>query len=891
MKRFSLLLTAVFTIGSFFSYAGITLNFKSRPAPEVFSEIMRQSGKNFVYESSLLKGKKLSISAKDEPLQKVLGKIFDDSSISWKITGNNVILFKKKEILSESKTIKRHILSGYVREKDSQEALAGVVVSAGDKRSVTNSSGYFSFSFPDSKMTVSADYPGYVPYESEPLDITSNIMINIQLHPLTELEELVVTATPNSNISMRSSDLGHFNMTRTMIMSTPALFSEPDIVKSLQLLPGVAAGVEGLAGMYVHGGNHDENLYMLDNVPLYQINHLGGLFSAFNTESIKNVDFYKTSVPAKYDGRLSSFMDVTTKDGNMEKHQGSIRLGLTSGQFNIDGPIFKNRTSYSVALRRSWLDVFTVPIYAILNHSHPNDKNSFRYAFTDFTGKISHKFSEGNQAHILFYYGRDELTGKMEWTAPRYWHDKTTESLKWGNIVAKAGWNRDLGKGLFSELSLSWSKYASSIKSDDIDKSYSGDVMTDEMRTQTESYNNISDLSARLDFTWTAGANNHLIFGGGYTFHTYLPQKIWRRTLFENIVTEQTFNGQNLHAHEAWIYAGDDWDINNNWRISAGLNASLYSIYNELKPGISPRLSIRWNPDSDKWSFKAAYSRTTQYIHQLAETYVALPTDRWIPLAKGSPAQTADKISAGAFWNFKPGWIASTEIWQKWMHNIVDFMDDYYLINTDNGWDNQLTRGKGNAKGLDFSIIKESGKLKGQISYSLMWNNRTFDMKNQSITYPARNDNRHKINIRADWEINSKWSVGATWIGMSGNRYTLATNTWTTPSLPGYDDIFPSPAPAPTKLNNFRLPFYHRLDLSARRNTKRGYWTFSIYNAYCNMNVIGIRRTQEYTHEWVSDPANPGSWEDGSFKWVTKNKFQYIRLFPIIPSLSYTWLF
>ncbi|MCI9053799.1 MAG: TonB-dependent receptor [Muribaculaceae bacterium] len=776
----------------------VTVTARDAPAETVFAELMRQSGKNFVYPSDLLKGMKVSVTAKDEPLGKVLGKMFRNTDVKWKIKNNNVTLTRRK------------------------------------KRPAPKPQ-------PVSRLTVD----GFEPEKD-----------------VEQLEEVVVVSSRNKFLAHESPEIGGYNLTSSEIKSTPVVFGESDVIKSLQLQPGVAAGTEAMAGMYVHGGDADENLYMLDNVPLYQVNHFGGLFSAFNTEAIRNVDFYKSSFPAKYDGRLSSFMDVHTREGDMERHSGSFRLGLTSGAFSLSGPVFKGKTTYSVALRRSWYEVLSVPILALVNH-HNDEHTDIRYAFMDANAKLNHHFSDRSMAFVSFYYGDDLLHGGTEDRSDAWTSDDKTH-LRWGNLVASAGWNYVVSPVMFAEFTAAYTRFYSRMTHDWLDEIYNYGEVSSRSHDVVKSDNNINDWIFRANFDWRPAAAHKVNFGAGYTRHSFLPSRTVRTFTTLDSESQVTDSAWTYRANEFNLYAGDDWTLGRHWRVNAGAHFSLFNIDGHTRAGLSPRASVRYIP-ADGWAVKASYSRAYQYVHQLSQSFISLPTDQWLPITGDFSPQRSDKVSAGVYWLLGGRYSFSAEGYWKWLHNLIDYRDEYYLLLPQLAWDARLTTGRGTAKGLDFKVEKETGRVTGHVGYSLMWADRTFADRNGGKTYPARFDNRHKINVAVNWKINDRWELNAAWTGMSGNRVTFPTQMWQGPNV---NQII-SEVPLRTDLNNARLPFYHRLDLGLTRHTRRGYWTLSLYNAYCNMNVVSLRRG------------------DRNGRPV----FQQLRMLPLIPSFSYTWLF
>ena len=782
----------------------VTIRAVNQPAATVFRSIVEQTEMNFVYSSDLLKDMKVSVNVRNKPLKQVLSEIFHDSGIEYKIKGKNVILTKRHPKKSEAKT--------------SPSRLA--------------------------------------------LDIHAPSLKTPKM-----LDEVVVVSRLEAP-AVETSEIGAKKLTAKEIINTPVMFGESDVIKALQMQPGISEGQEGLAGMNVHGGNADENLYMLDNVPLYQVNHFAGLFSAFNPEAIRYIDFFKSSIPAKYDGRLSSYLDVRTKNGNPEGHRGSAKLGLTSGSFNIDGPI-GGRTTYSVALRRSWFDVLSIPMLAMINSSSDDEKIRFRYAFMDLNAKVTHRFSNNATAFASVYFGNDVLkTGSSDKEQLQSgWYDDYKADFHWGNLVVQTGLNYKFKPELSSEFTAAYTRYFSGMKHDNMSKEITSEGTT-ESHFISKTNNNISDWIFRADFDWRPNEENRVRFGGNYILHSFLPARTDRNY---TVATTQTLTRDSTWtytANEANVYVEDDWQISDKFRMNAGLHLSLFNIDGKTNYGFDPRLSFSCRPFKD-WVVKAAYARTSQYVHQLSQTYLSLPTDQWVPITGKFKPQNADKVSLGVYWQSDNRmFAASVDGYYKIMHNLVDYRDEYYLQPPTEMWNAQLCSGKGTAKGVDFKVEKQYGRFTGHIAYSLAWSDRTFPDKNNGHTFPARFDNRHTINILVNWNISDKVSFNAAWTGHAGNRFTLLPQVWDSPDFG--NRYTGDESPLKTRINNYQLPFYHRLDLSCTVRNKRGYWTFSVFNAYCHMNTVAIRRTYNNFNRPV---------------------FQKVKLLPIIPSISYTWQF
>ena len=796
----------------------VTIIANREPAAKVFRNIMEQTGMNFVYSSEILKDLKVTVKANNMPLKKVLEDIFKDTDISYRIKGKNVIL--KKEKRKKQKEI-----------KTKPKPLSKVVI-------------------PDSVIP-------------------------------TFLKEVVIfPETQNSNVEIPV--MGFSTFTNQEIKNTPTLFGESDIIRTLHTQPGVTEGIEGIAGMYVDGGNPDENLYLLDNIPIYNSNHFAGLFSAFNTDIIHTADFYKTGIPAKFDGRLSSYTDVKLMKGKTSGHHGSARIGLTSGAFNISGPIGR-KTTYLVGVRRSWYDVLTIPTLAIINSTKKDSKSTFHYYFTDLNAKIYHDFSNNLSGFVNFYYGNDHLVvGHKE--EIKYFEkirfDKNKANFVWGNFVAQTGLSYNISPFITSEFTIAYNNYFSRINLFSNEWNQVDNNLI-ENKNEIKGQNNIRDLLVKGDFQWIPLNNIRTEFGVNYVFHSFLPNRFIKRYEFQETTTVFRDSTKYIPGNEANAYIDFNWKISDKIRFDLGIHGSIFNFQGKTYTGLSPRGSFNYKP-SEEFALKAAYSHTIQYIHQLTRSYLALPTDQWIPITGNFKPETADKLAVGAYWKTRNGnYEVSVEAYYKKMKNLIDYKDEYYLYPALEMWSGQLTSGSGTSKGIDIKFEKKVGKFTGHISYSLAWADRLFKEKNGGRKFPSRFDNRHTINILVNWEINPKVTLNAAWVGHSGNRYTLLEQSFETPD-DSSSSLWDWGIPMKAELNSYQLPFYHRLDLAFTVKNKHGYWNFSLYNAYCHLNTIAIVRESEDNRDAYNN-------EEGYFSTIPV--FKKLKLFPAIPSISYTWEF
>ena len=669
------------------------------------------------------------------------------------------------------------------------------------------------------------------------------------------------------------------------------------------MTPGVSAGTEGISGLYVRGGNSDENLFLVDGNPVYQVNHIGGFFSAFNNEAIKGMNFFKAGFPARYGGRLSSVVDVHTKEGNMKEFHGSASLGLVSGNLNLEGPIWKDRTSFNIALRRTWLDVLTAPVLAIVNKK--NKKNgeriNVRYAFHDLNARIDHRFSDRSRMYLSLYNGNDVLkVGSEDFAYSEYtseYRNTIDAYMRWGNLVASAGWTYAFSNKLFGKLSGFYTRYRSKIRYKEEDVSgKEGDSGYKYSLDETTNVTGITDFGVRTSFDYRPVAAHRIRFGGDYLIHYFQPEynrmKALDNSLPDSMQIAKTFSDDKLWAHELAAYAEDDWSISDAFRLNVGLRFSLFNIDNRTYTGIEPRVSMRWLLSPDV-SLKASYSRMNQYVHLISNSFMDLPTDSWMPVTNKLKPLVSDQISLGGYYNWNQLLDFSVEGYYKRMNNLLEYKDGYSLIPSSVSWENKMASGEGRAYGVEFMVRKQTGKTTGWVGYALAWADRQFDEINKGRRYPSRYDNRHKLNIVVMHKLSKKVELSAAWTYSSGNYTTL--------SLENYypSDHLHQPGERPfwgngtgedyyDQRNNYQLPAYHRLDVGIniyrpKKKGRMGIWNISIYNVYSRMNPILVYKGDVKEEAGSDDYGNPN---------VTyRNAFKSIGIFPIIPSVSYTYKF
>lgn len=888
----------------------ITIEEKNITLKKAFELIEQQTDYSIAYgQSKINLEKKISLSLKNVCLGKALHEILKETDHIYKINGYHIILIPEEETKKKNTkkaALSKQVISGRVVDVETKkpvEYINVILLNDSSKGATTDSLGYFAISnVTKGAYDLKISLLGYKPtifYNMSGKDLLLEISLKEHSH---HLNEVIITGESKAENLIQSPQMGKLSLSQTEIKNIPVIFGEADVIKALQTQPGVAAGTEGLAGMYVRGGNGDDNLYMMDGHPLYQINHLGGLFSAFNTEAIKEVNFFKSAFPARYGGRLSSVVNVVSKDGDLKEYHGAAMIGLTSGSFNIGGPIIKNKTSFNASVRRSWLDVISIPALAIINKKKEADgeKTVARYAFTDLNLKLKHHFNNRSEAYINFYFGQDILRfGKEEFykIENEYYQKEDINKLKWGNILVASGWKYRYNNKLSSDITASYVNYSSDLRRNIYD--ISGQQGTDSYENisiENLTRNGINDFSLKADFNYVPTSAHTILFGANFTHHRFRPEYVKSISNVENFISDNVNSNQALPANEFSIYIEDEWKIIPALSANMGIRMGLFDVQEKSFLSVDPRFSTRLLL-SPHLSLKASYSRMNQYMQQVSESYISLPTDFWVPVTKRQKPLTSDQISAGIYYNYNNAYSFSIEGYYKWMDNLLDYKDGYTFLPNGINWEDKLTSGRGWSYGTELIITKEKGKLTGHIGYGLMWSDRKFKEINEGKKFPSRYDNRHKLNIVANWKVNKKIELNASWIYMTGNRFTLSLENYLEAQYSGLPpELIPTDISSISGVdyyeqkNNFRLPSYHRLDMGIniyqpKKKGRMGIWNVSVYNTYCRMNPISVSKEIDYIFPIIMDgSANPRNLPaDKSFKTFS--------IFPIIPSVSYTYKF
>ncbi len=786
----------------------------------------------------------------------------------------------------------KYTISGYIEDAETGEKLIGAnIYTQGNLAgTASNNYGFFSLTLEQGEYNIVFSYVGYQS-DIQQVNLLEEKELIIALNPSIGIEEVEIIANSPSQ-SVKSTQMSSIDISVESIKKIPALLGEVDVIKAIQLLPGVQSGTEGASGLYVRGGGPDQNLILLDGTPVYNASHLFGFFSVFNADAINNVTLIKGGFPARYGGRSSSVLDISLKEGNMKKFQGSGSVGLIASKLTLEGPIIKDKTSFIVSARRTYLDLIAQPLIRQIGDG--DEYTTQGYFFHDINAKINHKFSNKDRLFLSVYTGRDKFYQNQD--PYKYLYDGTVYSnesksdLGWGNITSALRWNHQYTSKLFSNTSLTYSNYNYGVKNytEDIVENDAG--VTSEINS-LEFLSGIQDFAAKMDFDYLPAANHYIRFGANYIYHTFKPGASVYKIKNEEVGNLDTILGEDfIYASEFSVYAEDDIKINERLKANFGLHYSGFYVNNKYYHSLQPRVSARYLI-SESWSLKSSYAMMQQYIHLLTNNNIGLPTDLWVPATDKIKPQKSQQIALGISKAFDQMYHLSVEGYYKTMDNLIEYRDGASFMGSNTGWEDKVESGRGWSYGGEVFFEKKLGMLTGWVGYTLSWTNRQFEELNQGEVFPYKYDRRHDISVVLTFPIDEKWDFSASWIYGTGTAHTLPTERYfgdsqyfnygvfSSVSGPYYNyygdqTSFSGELEHIDSRNSIRAADYHRLDISFQKSKQRKWgeatWTLGVYNVYNRKNPF---------YYYVGYDSR------GS------RALRRVSLFPFIPSATYSFTF
>lgn len=862
--------------------AKLSFSIRNATLEEFVKRIENSTGFSFIYGEEVKINHCITLDVKQKTIPEILDLAFANEPVKYQITGRHILLQKKKQ----KPVSRKFTISGYVTDGTSSETLIGanILESRQQQGTTTNPYGFYSITLPAGEAELNYSYLGYAT-QHHTLTLSKDTVLNILMQDNNQLEEVVIVSD-KAEAGITATQMGAQEIPIAQIKNTPSILGEADVMKTIQLMPGVQAGIEGSAGLYVRGGGPDQNLILLDGVPVYNVDHLFGFFSVFTPEAVKKVTLFKSSFPARFGGRLSSVVDVRSNDGDMKKYHGTLSVGLLSSKIQLEGPIIRDKTSFNLSARRSYIDLIAKPFM-------PKD-DKVNYYFYDINAKINHKFSDRSRLFLNFYNGKDNYYFKTTDSSSSMYKDKV--SLNWGNTIATARWNYIFNQKLFSNTTVAYNKYRMDANSTAYAKTNLIES-TSESNYHSNYHSGICDWSYLIDFDYNPTPAHHIKFGAGYLHHDFRPEvatsKIQEK---ENGITKQdtlynSISNSTIQAHEISAYIEDNFDIGSRLRMNVGLHLSMFRVQKRSYFSAQPRVSARYQLTRHT-ALKASYTKMSQYIHLLSSTPISMPTDLWVPVTSKIKPMQAHQYSLGSYYTGLPGWEFSIEGYYKQMRNVLEYKEGVSFLGSSSGWENKVEMGKGRSMGIEFMAQKTTGKTTGWIAYTLAKSDRKFAVGgiNNGERFPYKYDRRHNLSLVVNHKFSNRIDIGASWIFSTGGTATIAEEV-TAIIRPGEDAI--QQKDYIEKRNNYRLPASHRLNIGVNFNkkTKHGVrtWNISLYNAYNAMNPTMI-----YSNNSGGYTTYIKNQEDGKvyLQYIpAKRKITKLTLLPCIPSVTYTYKF
>lgn len=759
-------------------------------------------------------------------------------------------------------------LSGHVQDAVSGEQLLGATVWCEDTKQgvAANIYGFYSLTLPEGKHNIIVTYIGYTPQRFE-IDLSMNIKMDINLIAGTKLKEAVVSAESLNKIE-EQVQMSKMEIPIDQVKRLPAIGGEVDLLKVLQLLPGVQSGGEGTSGLYVRGGSPDQNLMLLDGVPLYSVNHLFGFFSVFNADAVKNMSITKGGFPARFGGRLSSILEIYMKDGHMKEYHADATVSIIASKLTVEGPIVEDKASFMLSARRTYLDLLINPIIAQANRNNPDVTTDPRYYFYDLNGKLNWRIGPKDRLYLSAFKGEDDFGIA---SAENYGINSSTLDfgLDWKNEIQALRWNREWSPRLFSNTTLTRSLY-----------NFNTGIEITEQSEDTLSmaalYNSgIEDFSGRIDFDFAPNSRHYIKFGANWTNHTFSPGATSLELDFGDTPALDTLLGPaDIKSDEAFLYVEDEFELSERLKLNLGVHASILMVQDTSYNSIQPRAALNYRLPGG-YAFKASFARMAQYVNLLTNEGLGLPTDLWVPSTARIRPQQSWQVAMGVAKTFGDIEV-SLEGYYKGMEGLLSYKEGAsFLFSLDTDWEDQVTQGIGNAYGTELLVQKKYGRTTGWIGYTLSWSNRQFDDINSGNWYPFTYDRRHDVSFVVTHDFTDKWTGSAVWLYGTGRALTLSESSFSAYVPDGTGEgIYTFSAEVPSEKNAFRMSPYHRLDLSLTRTKIRENGTrhliFSVYNAYNNLNPFFAQTDED-------DNGNPVIREYG--------------IFPIIPSIAWRFSF
>ncbi|MCB0585162.1 MAG: TonB-dependent receptor [Phaeodactylibacter sp.] len=890
MKRLYLLL-AVFLAAVNIRAQGVleqpvTIVGKGMLLEEALYQLADQENINLSFSNDILPDRRMDVEIRDENLAQALDYLLRGTGLEYRQLGTQVVIFPSAGQL--------YTISGFLEDLRTGERLisANIQELYSGKGAVSNEYGFYSLTLPAGKVSLNYSYLGYGA-ENRQFSLQADRKLDIALAPSLTLDPVeVVGERLEGGQSLVSYPSGH-ELNIRQVERLPALAGEADIIRVAHLLPGVQTGPDGVGGLHIRGGNNGQNLIMIDGVPVYNISHAAGIFSIFNTQAISSARLIKGGFPARYGGRLSSVLDIRTREGNRRAFGMKADLGLLSGRLTVEGPLVREKSSFFISGRWSFIDWFLEPLTQSLKADKGED-GFIGYRFHDLNAKLNYSLSPKDHIYLSYYSGADHYSnsGNSADTLevrndnlpePAFFRFEKdySDRISWGNSVASLRWNHLFSDKLFANLAATYSSLRVNIDyfASDSLIALSGMNTVDRLLDIGEYSSNIADLGLRLDFDFIPVPKHYIRFGANITHHRFLPG------VFAYNVVEKSGNGEVLpqenkesnavDALEYSAYFEDEARLSPRLRLNMGVHLAAFQVKEKTYWSPQPRFSLAWEARPG-WELETYLSRMQQFVHLLSNSALGLPTEVWVPSTRNVAPQEGWQFGLGSTWNLKKGWEFSLEAYAKAMKQLLSYSEGALFLND---WESNVTSGRGQAFGLEGMLSKRIGKTTGWAAYGLSYADRQYEFINNGRPYPYKYDRRHDFKIAFSHRLQDWVEVSADWVISSGFAFSLPAEQ--------YDLILPGSGEPPVTVieygqkNAYRMPIYHRLDLGVNfyfdTDQVRHTVNVGVYNLYNRKNPLYYDLRNRYVEE------------EGQVK--LKKEFVPVSIIPMLPSLNYSLKF
>lgn len=845
------------------------------PPAAALVQLSRQYGINISFSTAFFQDcPTVTITARQEPFGDVLEKIAACGQVSFKWGNNQVVLYRK---------IQRHTLSGYVRDAETGERLIGAAVRVNTnppQGAITNEFGFFSMPLEAGAYRITVTYIGYR-QETRFVELDADRLLQVNLQTSSALPEVVVTALPAGEGQAGSLWSGQ-NLPLKAMRNFPMPGGETDVLRVAALQPGVQTGVDGLGGLHVRGGNADQNLFLLDDVPVYNPSHALGLFSVFNPATVSQARLWKGDFPARYSGRTASVLDIRTRDGHLSDYHGEVSVGLFAASATVEGPLKRDTSSFLLSGRTTYFGPW-INFFSKRDNLQPFSGDNLGYRFYDVNFKTNYLFSDRSRVFLSLYSGGDAFENQFDQrfdNTDGVATDRYDLGSEWGNSIAALRWNYLLRNNLFTNTTIRFSRFFYQSRQTLRSSFLSATGKENLLANYGQFYQTlIQDWSAKTDFTYFPANEVTVRWGLAYTLHTFQPGALsvnflvpGQSPLIIDSLSKALFNRERLNADESELYAEADWRFWRNWNLEAGINLSSFQIRNTVYRVPQPRVRLLYKHPNG-WRAWAGYHRMAQYLHQIGSFNISLPFELWVPSTERVKPELAWQASGGIGFG-RDGWNLSVEGYHKRLDRVLSFLSSSTALfaggaEDASGWEDRIVAGTGTAIGLEAMVEKRTRYTAVGVAYSWSRAERNFPDLNSGRTFPFRFDRRHDLKITVQQRLWRWLDANVIWAYATGNPITLAGVKFQhhTPNgdLERRVQVY-------TEVNGYRLPPYHRLDVSLSAH-------------------VGKTSTQHEVHLGVYNAYNRANpfflYVDGSTTGGRAKAVQY-TLLPLLPSLRYT---